>query len=200
MSEGANDVPLCAICLQALHSDRPETLKCGHAYHTACIGKWFDFKQAWQCPTCRKDIAARIVPWNDTYSVLLRIESKPWAAVMDSLPTTAEFREQLLRALPLLPSIAKFWKRHQHATYSACARKFGAFYFSARDERTFRILFRAHSVQHRVCVSQAHFFCLAQALCVVQDYDEFAAANPGAVPLTPAPRRLPLIAPSEPTP
>lgn len=47
----------CSICLSDL-SNEDCTLKCGHIYHTECIGKWIETASvnSNECPMCRKTI------------------------------------------------------------------------------------------------------------------------------------------------
>jgi hypothetical protein len=42
----------CAICLGRVTEKRKKTLACGHAFHAACIRRWFS--KSLQCPCCRR--------------------------------------------------------------------------------------------------------------------------------------------------
>ena len=55
-SDGAeNDTKKCPMCLEDLSgfiADRSVVLKCGHAMHLACLGRWADTFDTNACPTC----------------------------------------------------------------------------------------------------------------------------------------------------
>ena len=142
---------------------------------------------------------------NAVYMLLLRDSEQPWTSVLAALPTTMEFRESALRWCGSggeLDDLAQFW-RSAHCTqqraFSSLCRKFGAYYFSARNERTFRVAFQAHGHEHRLPVSQLHFFLQAQAHGVLAEYEAFIRT--AAAPLLPKPvlaRRAPLLPPPPP--
>ena len=59
-SDGAeNDVKQCPMCLEDLNgcrnendNDKSVVLKCGHAMHLACLGRWADASSTSALPTC----------------------------------------------------------------------------------------------------------------------------------------------------
>lgn len=55
-SDGAeNDIKQCPMCLEDLNdfiADRSVVLKCGHAMHLACLGRWADAFNSNALPTC----------------------------------------------------------------------------------------------------------------------------------------------------
>jgi SNF2 family DNA or RNA helicase len=42
----------CAICLDKQHQHTHQRLECGHCFHKACLGKWFERSAV--CPMCRQ--------------------------------------------------------------------------------------------------------------------------------------------------
>ena len=54
------DAALCSICLETMCW--PHRLRCGHAFHAACLQKWRLSKHSnMRCPMCRDDIFPK--PW-----------------------------------------------------------------------------------------------------------------------------------------
>jgi hypothetical protein len=43
----------CPVCLEP-HEARASALRCGHAFHADCIGRWLE--RARTCPMCRADV------------------------------------------------------------------------------------------------------------------------------------------------
>lgn len=51
-SDSAAPVTSCSICfLDYKHGELVRTLRCGHAFHVACVDRWFAEKE--ECPVCR---------------------------------------------------------------------------------------------------------------------------------------------------
>ena len=78
----------CAICYEPMTCDTLKT-ECGHKYHAACIGTWFQTHTT--CPTCRAVVAPMAgaapadpgplydgVPWKMTCRTLAPWEEVRW--------------------------------------------------------------------------------------------------------------------------
>ena len=56
----------CAICLEPAGC-WPHRLRCGHAFHGACLRDWVDFSPAEaRCPVCRGPV--RPAPWQHAFN------------------------------------------------------------------------------------------------------------------------------------
>ena len=51
------DEETCCICLSSMDSSKKKTLKCHHAFHQDCIGKWLRTNMS--CPYCREPVRDR---------------------------------------------------------------------------------------------------------------------------------------------
>ena len=57
MADGAEDVPMCPICHEAVSAEKEDKLECGHEFHERCIHTWIMRAQsASNCPMCRSDM------------------------------------------------------------------------------------------------------------------------------------------------
>jgi len=187
---------LCAVCLDAKELACIETLKCGHMFHRDCIGAWFAHKQQnWKCPMCRTCIAARKFSWNDTYTVLLRVDTEaPWRRVMNSLPQEPAFLELASRVCntTVLRGLYYYWcflaPVSVRAQFAKLKSQYGTALFSWDDSKRFKVEFKFGARTTRVPISQLNFFAQAYIHGVFAAYQE-------AVPTTDAimPRRQALI-------
>lgn len=53
MAEAGKESPVCLICHECVLSDRVSALRCGHVYHSHCIGIWIKQGRG-ECPQCKK--------------------------------------------------------------------------------------------------------------------------------------------------
>ena len=69
----AAEAPFCTICLDALGEEPSETLRCGHAFHVACLARRRKLapEDSWFCPNCRRPTGERDpdAAWNDVHAV-----------------------------------------------------------------------------------------------------------------------------------
>ena len=65
----------CAICLtDILKSEKSDTLRCKHIYHTECINKWKEKQHT--CPVCRY-VIGRSISVSRTPATAVRVASEP---------------------------------------------------------------------------------------------------------------------------
>jgi hypothetical protein len=88
--EDDNNVAVCSICLDALHSTgkhRSVVLKCGHVFGKKCISAWLvEKKRKAECPQCKEPSAKK-----DLRDVFLPVGSLLDAAEVNRLKVNDVF-------------------------------------------------------------------------------------------------------------